>query len=61
MGMKIGGEGQFDVLKMIGFEPNPKMSSEAIFRPWDHVGDGRSIGYCNTFITICGNNMKLGF
>ena len=25
MGMKIGGEGQFDMLKKMGCEPNPKI------------------------------------
>ena len=38
MGMKIGGEGQFGMLKKIGYEPSPKMPPEAIFRHWGNVG-----------------------
>ena len=38
MGMKIGGEGQFDMLKKIGCELNPDMPPEAIFRQWGCVG-----------------------
>ena len=38
MGMKIGGEGQFDMLKMIGCELNPNMPPEVIFRQWGCVG-----------------------
>ena len=38
MGMKISGEGQFDMLKKIGCEPNTKIPPEAIFRQWGYVG-----------------------
>ena len=38
MGMKIGGEGHFDMLKKIGCEPNSKVLPEAIFRQWGYVG-----------------------
>ena len=34
MGTKIGGEGQFDILKKMGCVPNPKIPPEAIFRQW---------------------------
>ena len=34
MGMKIGGEGQFDMLKKMGCESNQKLPPEAIFRLW---------------------------
>ena len=38
MGMKIGREGQFDMLKKIECEPNLNMPPEAIFRQWGCVG-----------------------
>ena len=34
----MGGEGQFDILKKIGYEPNRNMPPEAIFRQWGCVG-----------------------
>ena len=38
MGIKVGGEGQFDMLKKIEYEPNPNMPLEAIFSQWGCVG-----------------------
>ena len=38
MDMKIGGEGQFDMLKKMGCKPNQKIPTEAIFRQWGYVG-----------------------
>ena len=38
MGMKIDGDGQFDMLKKTGCEPNPNIPLEAIFRQWDYFG-----------------------
>ena len=38
VGMKIGGARQFDMLKKMGCESNPKLPPEAIFRQWGYVG-----------------------
>ena len=38
MGIEIGEEGYFDMLKKIGYEPKPNMPPEAIFRQWGCVG-----------------------
>ena len=58
MGMKIGGEGQFDMLKKMGCEPNPKKPTEAIFRQWGYVGASPLVGYTYNFVTNHGTYLK---
>ena len=59
MGMKIGGEGQFDMLKKMGSEPNPKILPEAIFRQWGYVDASPLSGYTYNFVINRGTNLKL--
>ena len=59
MGMKIGREGQVDMLKKIGCEPNLNMPPEAIFRQWGCVGASPKISYSYNFVTNSGTNLKL--
>ena len=59
MGMQIGGEGQFDILKKMGCEPNPKIPPEAIFRQWGYVAASPYIGYTYNFVTNRVTNLKL--
>ena len=40
-GMRIGGGRQFNVLKEIECESNPKMAPEANFRRWGYVNANR--------------------
>ena len=61
MGMKIGGEGQSDMLKKMGRDPNPKIPPEAIFRQWGYVGASPYVGYTYNFVTNHGTNLKLSF